>query len=339
MRQHRWRTAIGTFALLLGTPGGARATYSITAVDRATAQVGGAGTSCISGSSVYRIYGSSPGLGAVNSQARNNVAGRDAAVRLLEQRVDPADIVRQLTDPAFDGDAELRQYGIVDLMGRAAGHSGASTLDHSSDLQGSAGSFVYSIQGNILTGRAVLTQARDAFDGGGCDLADKLMRGLEGGAANGEGDSRCTPAGIPTDAAYIQVDRPDEPRGSFLRLEVRDTAPRSAVAELRERYDAWRVDHPCPTTPAPADAGAPDARGPDAGAPAADAGGRPPLPDGSLVDAGAPSGPAPTGRRSSSGVSGCGCRTERSTADSSIGHGALFLFAVAALISRARQRR
>ncbi len=225
------------------------ATYSITAVDRATRQVGGAGTSCISGNSVYRIYGSAPGFGAVNSQALASTQGRDEAVRLLAQGFAPDAIIRRLTDPAFDLLFESRQYGIVSLTGQSAGHSGASTQSYSNDLQGNAEPFAFSIQGNILTGEAVLTQARTAFiDGGGCDLAARLMLALEGGAQNFQGDRRCTPNGIPADAAYIQVDLPDQPRGSFLYLEVRATAPQSPVVRLRQLYDNWRVSHACPSS-------------------------------------------------------------------------------------------
>jgi uncharacterized Ntn-hydrolase superfamily protein len=232
--------------LAFARPG--RATYSITAVDRATRQIGGAGTSCISGSSVYRIYGSAPGFGAVNSQALASTQGRDEAVRLLAQGWAPDAIITRLTDPAFDLFFESRQYGIVALTGQSAGHSGASTQSYSNDLQGNAEPFAYSIQGNILTGEAVLTQARSAFlDGGGCDLAARLMLALEGGAKNAQGDRRCTPSGIPADAAYIQVDLPDQPRGSFLYLEVRATAPQSPIVRLRQLYDNWRVSHACPS--------------------------------------------------------------------------------------------
>jgi uncharacterized Ntn-hydrolase superfamily protein len=222
------------------------ATYSITAVDRATRQVGGAGTSCISGNSVYRIYGSAPGFGAVNSQALASTQGRDEAVRLLAQGWTPEAIIGRLTDPAFDLLFQSRQYGIVSLTGQSAGHSGTATQAYSNDLQGSAEPFAFSIQGNILTGEAVLTQARAGFiDGGGCDLAARLMLALEGGAQNAQGDRRCTPSGIPADAAYIQVDLPDQPRGSFLYLEVRATAPQSPIVRLRRLFDDWRATHAC----------------------------------------------------------------------------------------------
>jgi MYXO-CTERM domain-containing protein len=71
------------------------------------------------------------------------------------------------------------------------------------------------------------------------------MLALEGGAKNAQGDRRCTPNGIPADAAYIQVDLPDQPRGSWLYLEVRATAPQSPIVRLRQLYDGWRANHAC----------------------------------------------------------------------------------------------
>lgn len=295
-----------TLALLAFMPTDAWATYSITAVNTASRQVGGAGTSCISGSSVYLIYGSAPGFGAVNSQAWANTDGRDEAVDLLEQGVAPADIIEALTAPTFDSSAEERQYGVVDLQGRAAGHTGSGTGNYADDIQGSDGVFAYSIQGNILTGPAVLTQAEDAFTtGGGCDLAERLMLALEGGAQNQEGDSRCTPD-IPSDAAYIQVDLPEEPAGSYLVLEVSDTAPDNPLVELRAAFDAWRETHPCPV--ADPDAGATGGAGGSPVDAGTGSGGSPQDADQDDTDApGGTSGTTP-GTTTPSGEDGCGCR-------------------------------
>ena len=245
-------------------PGSARATYSIAAVDADTREVGGAGASCVgSFVSIYSIYGSVPGRGVVHAQALLSTRNRDRAVGLLQMGLSPSEILAVMTDPAEDAQFDRRQWGIVDLSPEAAGFTGARTLDYAGDLSGSAGSITYAIQGNILTSGAVLDQARDAFEGGGCDLPDRLMRALEAGGAGGEGDSRCTDRGIPSDGAFIQVDRDGEPRGGFLSLRVDDTAPDNPLVLLRAEYDAWRAEHPCPAPPdagptAPLDAGAND---------------------------------------------------------------------------------
>lgn len=284
-----------SLALLLG-PANAHATYSIIAVDLETGQVGGAGTSCVGSQiSVSAIYGAVPGSGVVVAQAALNIEGRDRAVELLARGSDPASVIAELTSPSFDLLSSVRQYAVIDSAGASAGFTGSGTMAYADDVQGRAGAFVYSVQGNILTGAAVLEQASAVFDAPGCDLADTMILALEAGADNGAGDSRCTPDGIPSDGAFIAVDLPDQAGGAaYLRLQVDDSRPDNPLVRLRERYDAWRVDHPCPDPqpdPSTRDAGPADAAvdasrpTPPIGSP----GGVPPT--GSL---GGSAGPAPT---------------------------------------------
>lgn len=285
-------------------PARAAATYSIVAVDARTREVGGAGASCVGGSTIYQIYGSVPGRGVVHAQARFGGPFRLVeAERLLSMDVAPDEILARLTDPSFDPSFAQRQYGIVDVLGRAAAYTGERTLDVRSDRQGSVATFSYSAQGNILTGEDVLTQMQGAFEGGGCDLADRLMRSLEAGGGSGRGDARCVPRGIPADGAFIQVDRPDEVAGSFLLLRVDDVAPRDPIPELRAAFDAWRVDHPCPAPPA-MDAGPPDAGREDGGAELLDA---------AFGDAAGRDAASPDASAAPAATASCGCRARGQT--------------------------
>jgi uncharacterized Ntn-hydrolase superfamily protein len=299
----RLRTAASLFAYVFACSGAvAHATYSIVAADRATRQVGGAVTSCVPGS-VAGVYGSAPGKGAVASQAASNRQGRDEAVRLLIMDVAPQQIITRLTGAAFDPGAAQRQYGVVDLMGRAAGHSGAGNGNFSGDRQGQAGDFTYSIQGNILTGPAVLAQAENAFRGESCDLADRLMRALEAGAANGQGDSRCTRLGAPSpsSSAFIAVDRPGEPAGSYLRISVLPQGRSNPLPRLRAQFDAWRATHPCSSDAPDAGAPPPDTAPPDASLTPRDAA----APDrGGRMDAGATQGGGPRPDAAGGGAGG-----------------------------------
>jgi uncharacterized Ntn-hydrolase superfamily protein len=224
----------------------AHATYSINAVDTATGEVGGAGASCVGSLSVRVIYGAVPGVGVVHAQALLGGPAKDEAVTRLAQGTAPDAIVAAITDPGFDGNAQRRQYGIVDLQARAAGFTGAQTGAFADDRQGSIGTFTYAVQGNILTSEGVLDNTAAAFEAGGCDLADRLMRALEAGARDGEGDSRCTSRGVAADSAFLEVDRPGDLVGQYLRLEVTDTGAQDPLAMLRAQYDAWRATHPCP---------------------------------------------------------------------------------------------
>jgi uncharacterized Ntn-hydrolase superfamily protein len=226
----------------------AAATYSIVAADTSTREVGGAGTSCLRGGDVYRIYGSVPGVGAVHAQATWNQAGLERALELLQNGFAPREILDQLAAPEFDAQASTRQYGIVDVTGRVAGFSGEDNRSSAADRQGEAAGMHYSAQGNILTSEQVLARMAEAFEGAGCDLAERLLLALEAGAADGEGDSRCTASrGIPSDSAYLQVDRPDEPRGSYLELRVPTSGDANPTLALRENFETWRASHPCPS--------------------------------------------------------------------------------------------
>jgi uncharacterized Ntn-hydrolase superfamily protein len=269
---------LGACALLAAStllaPPRARATYSIVALDLSSGQAGGAGTSCVGSQlSVYEIFGAAPGSGVMVAQAALNTQGRDRAVELLMQGADAPDVIAEITGSSFDVISALRQYAVIDARGEAAGFTGDSTMPYADDVQGRQGDVVYSVQGNILTGEAVLTQAAAAFAPGGCDLVETLMLALEAGAHDGQGDSRCTPDGIPSDGAFIRVDLADGALNApYLELQVDDTAPANPIAELRMLYDEWRGQHPCPSPVDPMpDAGvAPDDAG-VAGAPAIDA--------------------------------------------------------------------
>jgi uncharacterized Ntn-hydrolase superfamily protein len=250
-------SALTPLLLLLASP--ARATYSIVAADQATQQVGGAVTSCVAPSSVTVVYGPAPGFGGINAQAAASTAGRNQGVTLLSMGVAPAAIIQQITASSFDPSFNTRQYGVVDLQGRAAGFTGTdstSVKQYREDRQGTVGTYTYSVQGNVLTGVGVINQAETSFRTQGCDLADRLMLALEAGAANGEGDSRCTTAyGIPSDASSIEVDLAGQPAGSFLQLVFTSTSQNheNPIIRLRTLFNTWRMTHPCP---GPSDAGA-----------------------------------------------------------------------------------
>lgn len=231
----------------------AAATWSIVAADAGSGQVGGAVTSCVGTLDTVVVFGGVPGVGAVHAQAQLSTAGRDEAMRLLAEGVAPEQIIEEITSFDFDMSASNRQYGVVDLQGRAAAYTGATNGDWAGDRQGEVGGIAWSAQGNILTSEAVVAQTAAAFEAEGCDLADRLMRGLEAGASGGEGDNRCTGNGIASDSASITVQAADG--SDVLRLTVVDTSPESAVVLLRAQFDGWREDNACPQAEEPTDSG------------------------------------------------------------------------------------
>jgi len=230
-------------------------TYSIVGADTKTREVGGAGTSCLTGDDVYVIYRGVPGHGVVHAQAYYTIAARDRAAELLALGDTPVDVLDAITLPSFDDKISIRQYGVVDARGLTAGYTGTGTTAYAGDHQGAVGQFAYSVQGNILTSAKVLEQAGSAFEQGGCDLAERLMLALEAGAHSGQGDSRCTSRGIPSDSAFLQVERPELGEGDYLSLHVESSGDENPLPQLRAKLEAWRVQHPCPASPAAVTAG------------------------------------------------------------------------------------
>ncbi|MEL6347570.1 MAG: DUF1028 domain-containing protein [Myxococcota bacterium] len=236
------------FAIFFGACLSARsahATWSIVAADPQTGQLGGAGTSCVGDLDVRVIFGAAPGKGAVHAQARLSTDGRDQAVSLLEQDQTPAAIIAAITDARFDPRAAERQYGVVSLSQDPAAWTGEENGSWAGDVQGAADGIRYSAQGNILTGAPVVTRTADAFaQGQACDLAERLLVALTAGRDEGQGDSRCTDAGVPSDSAFlIVIDADGQTR---VDLSVVGTGRQDPLALLRADFDRWREDHPCP---------------------------------------------------------------------------------------------
>jgi uncharacterized Ntn-hydrolase superfamily protein len=225
-------------ALLLAVPRPASATWSITAVDEWTREVGIAGASCTP--NVMAIAGVVPGRGVIAAQAATDNGARQWAVEMLRAGTSPADIVRAVTDSTFDPAPYLQQYGIAALGHAPAAYTGAQAtgwVGHEVD----AG---VSVQGNVLVGPRVVADAMAAFRAAAADtlltLADRLLLALEAGAEAG-GDARCP--GQTALSAFLIVAGPDDRRDAqHLRLYVNGQSQGGAnpVQLLRQRYDEWR---------------------------------------------------------------------------------------------------
>lgn len=131
-------------------------------------------------------------------------------------------------DPAF----QSRQFGIVDLMGRTAGHSGLGNGYVSQDMQGRVPGtqIYYSIQGNILRPGEVVPNAVRAFLSTQGALTDRVMAALETADQYG-GDSRCVCPPLPADGSKPL--NPCEGRTSYV-----------AYILMAERADALGAGEP-----------------------------------------------------------------------------------------------
>lgn len=237
--------AVTALAGLGMPPRDAHATWSITGADSDTGMVGSAGASCVP-YEVIVIHAAVPGRGAFDIQAGFDDAARDEALALLADGATPDEVIAAVSDVSAHPGAPEMQYGVVDVLGASAAYTGPEAQPWAGHQRGSVGALSYSAQGNILTSPAVVAQAASAFETAGCDLPDRLVRALEAGAAHGEGDNRCTPEGLPARSAFLEVDRPGEAAGSWLRISIPDVTPDDPLVGLRSAYDAWRLEHPCP---------------------------------------------------------------------------------------------
>lgn len=274
------RVATAT-ALVLSclAPSTALATWSVIAVDLSTGRVVIASATCVDQDDAFLMGVQAvvvPGKGVAACQA--SVDGTHTNQMLvyteLQKGTSPERILELLSqDPAF----QSRQFGILDLRGRSAGHSGLTNGYVSQDIQGRVPGtqIFYSIQGNILRPGEVVPNAVKAFLGATGTITDRVMAAMEAADAGG-GDSRCSCPPPPTDGstptiscttktahvAYILAADKNDLSGDshnngkyFLYLTV--TQPHSGgpnaihdgedlnpVKTLRLRYDAWRKTQP-----------------------------------------------------------------------------------------------
>ena len=231
------RAAVFALALLAFAPRTASATWSVTAVDPRTREVGIAGASCTP--NVMGIAGVVPGRGVIAAQALTNGAARQRGMEMLRAGASPAEIVRAVTDSAFDPVFVFQQYGVAALGHAPAAYTGAETDGwHGHEVDADV-----SVQGNLLVGPRVVGDAMAAFRVAAADttmrLSDRLLLALEAGAAAG-GDARCP--GQTALSAFLIVAGPGDRGAQHLRLYVNGQLEGGAnpVALLRQRYDEWR---------------------------------------------------------------------------------------------------
>jgi hypothetical protein len=266
--------------LALLVPRTAFATWSIIAVDLATRRVVIASATCVNRDDqflmgVQAVVVPGKGVAACQASVDGTHTNQMLVFQELQKGTDPRQIIEMLSaDPAF----QSRQFGILDLEGRAAGHSGLRNGYVSQDIQGRVPGtdIYYSIQGNILRPGEVVPNAVQAFLRTGGAITDRVMAAMEAADGSG-GDSRCTCPAWPTDGskpaipcdgktshvAYILMSEPTDTSGDshnngkyamYLTVAqpgenngagaIRSSENLNPVKTLRLRYDEWRKNHP-----------------------------------------------------------------------------------------------
>jgi len=264
--------------LSLSSP--ALATWSVIAVDRTTNRVVIASATCVDRDDQFLMGVQAvvvPGKGVAACQASVDSTRQNQLLvyRELQKGTDPKAIIEMLShDPAF----QTRQFGILDLQGRRAGHSGLTNGYVSQHVQGQlpGTEIFYSIQGNILRPGQVVPNAVQAFVKAGGAITDRVMAAMEAADGSG-GDSRCTCPPWPEDGAkpaipcdgktahvayilmaekgdasgdshnngkyamYLTVSQPGPDHGPNVIHAGENLNP---VKTLRMRYDEWRKKQP-----------------------------------------------------------------------------------------------
>ena len=272
------RALVLTIAAVLALPAAASATWSVIAVDRGTGRVVIASATCVDRDDrflpgVQAVVVPGKGVAACQAAVDGSHQNQMLVFAELQKGTDPKAIIEMLSqDPAF----QSRQFGILDLQGRSAGHSGLTNGYVSQDVQGQVPGtdIFYSIQGNILRPGDAVPNAVTAFVAARGAITDRVMAALEAADAAG-GDSRCAcpspgpdrPASaIPCDGktshvAYILMAEKGDTNGDshnngsyamFLRVaqpgrganEIRAGENLNPVKTLRLRYDEWRKTRP-----------------------------------------------------------------------------------------------
>lgn len=270
------RNLIACLVVLLALPSSAFATWSVIAVDKATGRVVISSATCVDRDDQFLMGVQAvvvPGKGVAACQAGVDGTHKNQMLVFagLQKGTDPKVIIEMLShDPAF----QSRQFGILDVQGRNAGHSGLSNGYVSQDVQGQVPGteIFYSIQGNILRPGLVVPNAVQAFLNTKGTLTDRVMAAMEAADGSG-GDSRCVCPPWPTDGrapaiacdgrtshvAYILAADPTDTNGDshnngnysmYITAsqpgadkgpnQIRAGENLNPVKTLRLRYDAWK---------------------------------------------------------------------------------------------------
>ncbi|MGB0714776.1 MAG: DUF1028 domain-containing protein [Phycisphaerae bacterium] len=258
-------------ALTGALPNTAHATWSIVLIDTESKEIAVGSATCLTGFDLRQNLpvvlvdvGAACAQSAVDQSGGNRIRLREQ----LELGTDPEQILQILEN--FDSGHQSRQYGIVDVEGRAATFTGSQAGAHASGVVGMTGTIAYAIQGNVITGPPVVLDAAAAVIETPGDLPAKLMAAMEAARAAG-GDGRCsclllnpTACGAPPPSfeksahiAFMVGTRTGDQDGGcngslgcatgdyFMNFNIANQSAmdEEPVFQLQDQFDQWRSDN------------------------------------------------------------------------------------------------
>jgi len=207
-------------------------TYSIVARDLETGQMGVAVQShffCVG----PVVAWAEAGVGAVATQAFVDVS---YGLRGLELMRGGATAGRALGALVLgDNEAETRQAGIVDAMGRVSAHTGERCIAEAGDRQGEG----VSVQANMMLKATVPDVMLAAYESADGDLAERLLAALDAAESEG-GDIRGKQSAAMVIVKGRASDKPWSDRLVDLRVDdhAEPVPELRRLLELRRAYDA-----------------------------------------------------------------------------------------------------
>jgi uncharacterized Ntn-hydrolase superfamily protein len=245
------KSIILLLTLCLTISAAAQDTFSIVAVDSITGEVGSAGASCLDNiqfpgsNGAVIISDVIPGRGAIHTQAQWNQANQAKARTQLLAGKSPQEVLAFMAIGGNDANfnPSIRQYGIADLSPtgspRSAGFTGANCMNYKNHITGPG----YAIQGNILSGQAILDSMEARYLRTTGPLAVRLMAALQGANVPGA-DTRCLANGTSSLSAFIRVARPNDgptPTSFYLNLNVPSLPTgREPIDSLQRLFTVWQ---------------------------------------------------------------------------------------------------
>ncbi len=231
------------FAFMIAMSLQAQDTFSITAIDTVTGEVGSAGASCIGApqipSGCFILSDVKPGVGVIHTQAYYLSQNQNYASGLMDMGLHPEDIIDSLVANDYQNNPHIRQYGIIDFFDgevRRAAYTGINCDDYKNHILGPN----YTIQGNILLGQEILDSMEARFLNTEGELACKLMAALQGAKVIGA-DTRCLDDGVSSLSAFLRVAQPlDPPYNLYLNLNIPSTPEGvDPIDSLQTLVDLW----------------------------------------------------------------------------------------------------
>lgn len=272
----RMRRIVLLLVFISFLPSTASATWSIIAVDRSTGRLVLGSASCVNTNDEFMKQALAvivPGKGVAACQAASDMTHKNQMLVFseLQKGTDPTRIIEMLsTDPNF----QSRQFGILDLQGRSAGHTGLLNSYVAQHMSGQVPGteIFYAVQANTMRAGEVVPNAVQAFVKTSGAITDRVMAAMEAADGSG-GDARCTCPPWPTDGtrppiacdgrtshvAMIVMAEPTDTNGDShhngnyaLYITVAQPGPENGpnqiktgenlnpIKTLRLRYDVWR---------------------------------------------------------------------------------------------------